>query len=53
MLRSVGTQGDSEKPSLMVLRAKPTNISLKAILTPYGISQFISALVGGFGEFRI
>lgn len=34
--------------TVKVVAAKPTNMSLKAILTPYAVSQFVSALVGGF-----
>lgn len=30
------------------IRAQPSNLPLKAILAPYGISQFVSALFGGF-----
>ena len=36
-------------PQFTVIAAKPTNISLKSVLAPYAISQFVSALVGGFG----
>lgn len=32
----------------VVVHAKPSNISLKSILVPYGISQFVSAFFGGF-----
>jgi hypothetical protein len=38
----------SDANSNKVVSAKPTNITLKAILLPYGYSQFLSALVGGF-----
>jgi hypothetical protein len=37
-----------ENPDSFVEHAKPTNISLKAILIPYGMSQFLAAFVGGF-----
>ena len=36
--------------TVKVVAAKPTNMSLKAILMPYAVSQFVSALVGGFGK---
>jgi len=36
----------SEKP---IYRAKDTNISLETILTEYGHSQYVSALIGSFG----
>jgi hypothetical protein len=36
------------KKSVHVIHAKPSNITLKAILTPYGMSQFVAALFGGF-----
>ena len=31
-----------------VIRPKPSNLALKAILAPYGLSQFVAALFGGF-----
>jgi hypothetical protein len=34
--------------AMVVVTAKPTKASLKAILTQYGYSQLISGLVGGF-----
>lgn len=37
-----------ERGSIAEIRAEPTNISLKAILGPYGVSQILAALVGGF-----
>jgi hypothetical protein len=45
---SAAVGGGSEKPDIIVEHAKPTNISLKAILIPYGMSQFLAAFVGGF-----
>jgi hypothetical protein len=40
--------GMGEKAGFQIIHAKPTNITLKEILVPYGISQFVSALFGGF-----
>ena len=37
-----------EGSSIAEIRAQPTNISLKSILGPYGVSQIVGALVGGF-----
>jgi hypothetical protein len=47
MHHHAATKG-SDVNSNKVVTAKPTNITLKEILLPYGYSQFISALVGGF-----
>ena len=41
------TKSTREKPPSLI-KAKPTNITLKAILFPYGFSQIVSAFVGGF-----
>ncbi len=38
----------TSKKADQVIHAPPSNISFKAILAPYGISQFVSALFGGF-----
>ena len=47
-----GAQPESTTPidtnTTVVVTAKPTKASLKAILTQYGYSQLISGLVGGF-----
>jgi hypothetical protein len=48
MLPTSTAGGGLEKPDSIVEHAKPTNISLKAILIPYGMSQFLAAVVGGF-----
>ena len=50
VMQSTSKVSTSPSPTkaLHVIHAQPSNISLKAILTPYGISQFVSALVGGF-----
>lgn len=49
------TNGSSKKGSnpaiasgMKIIQAKPSNISLKIILTTYGNSQLISAIFGGF-----
>lgn len=47
MNNPASNKGGDEKLNTVV-SAKPTNITLKAILFPYGCSQFLSALVGGF-----
>lgn len=39
---------DERRGMAMVVQAKPTNISLKAILPSYGLSQLVAAIVGGF-----
>ena len=49
MQPSSRANGDSSKEGFTVERANPTNVTLKAILSPYAMSQFISAIVGGFG----
>lgn len=36
------------KTNTFVIHAKPSNIALKDILFPYGMSQYVSALFGGF-----
>jgi len=43
-----GAASADPKKNAHFVRAKSSNISLKTILTPYGISQFVSALFGGF-----
>lgn len=49
MLPAPKTAVSSEpKKEVHVIHAKPSNITLKAILTPYGMSQFVAALFGGF-----
>ena len=48
MLQPGTNLGMGEKAEFQIIRAKPTNITLKEILVPYGISQFVSALFGGF-----
>jgi hypothetical protein len=42
------SSSSDKKADVHVIHAKPTNISLKDILLPYGLSQFVAALVGGF-----
>jgi hypothetical protein len=48
MLQPGTNLGMGEKAGFQIIHAKPTNITLKEILVPYGISQFVSALFGGF-----
>ena len=44
--------GPDESNNITEIRAEPTNISLKSILRPYGVSQLVAALVGGKGGGR-